>query len=59
MRCRCDSTNGYTCSFQVFAGKIDSAEQGLGSRVVKDLSKDTFGKDHVICFLAQCLHVIF
>ena len=62
---RCDSTNGYTCSFQVYAGKEDSAEQGLGSRAVKDLSRDILGKgyhlffDNNISFLAQHLHVIF
>ena len=47
---RCDSSNGYTYSFQVYAGKEDSAEQGLGSRVVKDLSKDILGKGYHLFF---------
>ena len=48
--CRCDGTNRYTCSFQVYAGKEGNAEQGLGSRIVKDLSKDILGKVYHLFF---------
>ena len=27
--CRCDSTNGFTCCFQVYAGKTDNTEKIL------------------------------
>lgn len=48
--CRCDSINGYTCCFQVYAGKEGSPEQALGSRVVKDVSKDILGKRYHLIF---------
>ena len=48
--CRNDSVNGYTCSFQVYAGKEGSVEKGLGSRVVKDVSKDILGKGYHLFF---------
>ena len=39
--CRYDSKNGYTSAFQIYTGKlVDATEKNLGSRVVKDLSKD-------------------
>ena len=41
-----DSSNGYFCNFQVYTGKVggDTAETGLGARVVKDLTRDLKGK---------------
>ena len=45
--CRCDSKNGYTCSFQVYTGKIgNTTEKNLGARVVKDLSAPIKGKGY-------------
>ena len=37
--CRADSHNGYMCEVQVYTGKSDSAESGLGKRVVLDLAR--------------------
>ena len=36
---RADSHNGYVSEFQVYVGKTGDSEKGLGSRVVKDLTK--------------------
>ena len=36
---RADSTNGYICNFSVYTGKEESAEKGLGEKVVKKLSR--------------------
>ena len=42
-----DSCNGYFWNFQVYTGKMgDTAEKGLGARVVKDLTSDLKGKYH-------------
>lgn len=35
--CRADSSTGYLYQFQVYTGKTDTAETGLGSNVVKSL----------------------
>lgn len=35
--CRADSCTGYLYQFQVYTGKTDTAETGLGSNVVKSL----------------------
>ena len=49
--CRCDSKNGYTSDFQVYAGKQgDSTEKNLGARVVKDLAEDIQGKNYFLFF---------
>ena len=49
--CRSDSKNGYTCSFQVYTGKVgDTTEKNLGARVVKDLSEPIRGKNHQLYF---------
>ena len=49
--CRCNSMNGYTSSFQVYAGKQgDSTETNLGARVVKDLAEDSQGKNYFLFF---------
>ena len=49
--CRCDSVNGYTCFFQVYAGKQEGgSEQALGSRVVKDLAQDILGNRYHLFF---------
>jgi hypothetical protein len=46
-----DSSNGYFCDFQVYTGKVgDTAETGLGARVVKDLTNDLKGKYHHVFF---------
>lgn len=43
--------SGYACQFQVYTGKVnDTAEKELGSRVVKDLTRDLVGKGHHIYF---------
>ncbi|GLV38185.1 hypothetical protein CBL_12831 [Carabus blaptoides fortunei] len=37
--------SGSACQFQVYTGKVnDTAEKELGSRVVKDLTRDLVGK---------------
>ncbi len=41
-----DSHNGYFCKLQVYTGKTDSVEKGLGARVVKELTADLHGKHH-------------
>ena len=49
--CRCDSKNGYTCSFQVYTGKVgQTTEKNLGARVVKDLSESLRGKNYHLYF---------
>jgi len=49
--CRCDSKNGYTCSFQVHTGKIgQTTEKNLGARVVNDLSEPLRGKNYHFYF---------
>ena len=45
-----DSKNGYFSRFEIYTGKIDHAERGLGARVVKDLSFDFQGKWHHLFF---------
>ena len=49
--CRCDSKNGYTSAFQIYTGKLaDATEKNLGSRVVKDLSKEIQNKNYFLFF---------
>ena len=48
--CRADSHNGYLCEFQVYTGRDDRAEGGLGKRVVLDLSQRLEGKHHHVYF---------
>ena len=44
--CRCDSENDYTSAFQICTGKLaDVTERNLGSRIVKDISKDIQNKN--------------
>ena len=45
---RADSTNGYISRFQVYTGKENSSETGLGNRVVKDLTSDIHHKNHQV-----------
>ena len=45
-----DSKNGYFSRFEIYTGKKDHAERGLGARVVKDLSFDFQGKWHHLLF---------
>ena len=42
--CRCDSHNGFTCSFQVYLGATDSVEKDLGIRATLDVTRDVFNK---------------
>ena len=44
MWCRCDSHNGFTCSFQVYLGATDSVEKDLGIRATLDVTRDVFNK---------------
>ena len=48
--CRADSHNGYMCEVQVYTGKSDSAESGLGKRVVLDLARRLEGKKYHLYF---------
>lgn len=48
--CRADAHNGYMSEVQVYEGKSDSAESGLGKRVVLDLAKRLEGKKYHIYF---------
>ncbi len=41
-----DSHNGYFSKLQVYIGKDDSAEKGLGARVVKEVTAHLQGKHH-------------
>ena len=45
---RADSKNGFVSEFQVYTGKKKGAETGLGTRVVKDLTRNIVGKNHHI-----------
>ena len=45
-----DSENGYASNLQVYIGKEESAEKGLGSRVVKDLTRHLKDKHHHVFF---------
>lgn len=48
---RADPNNGYVNEFQVYTGKEGNVvEKGLGERVVRDLTRDIWGKfHHVYC----------
>lgn len=48
--CRADSHNGYLCEFQVYTGRADGAQIGLGKRVVLDLSRRLHGLRHHLFF---------
>lgn len=49
--CRCDPTNGCTCSFQVYTGKIEgSVQNDLGSRVVFAVSQTILDKGYHLYF---------
>ena len=48
---RADPHNGYVHEFQIYMGKSDTTgarEEGLGTRVVKDLTRNISGKKHVV-----------
>ena len=45
-----DSENGYASNLQVYTGKEESAKKGLGSRVVKDLTRHLKDKHHHVFF---------
>ena len=48
--CRADSHNGYMCEVQVYTGKADEVEGGLGKRVVLDLATKLEGKKYHLYF---------
>ena len=48
--CRADAHNGYMSEIQVYTGRSDSAEGGLGKRVVLDLAKRLEGKKYHLYF---------
>lgn len=49
--CRCDPTNGFTCSFQVYTGKAEYATEGnLGSKVVFAVSESILDKGYHLYF---------
>ena len=48
--CRADSHNGYMCEMQVYTGRSESAESGLGKRIVLDLSERLVGKSYHLYF---------
>lgn len=44
---RADPHNGYVNDFQVYTGRVaNQTEEGLGERVVKDLTRDIWGQNH-------------
>lgn len=45
-----DSTNGYFNRFEVYTGKKETREKGLGERVVKTLTEDLKNKNHHVFF---------
>lgn len=38
--------SGYICEFQIYTGKSDNTEKQLGTRVVKDLTRELVGNNH-------------
>ena len=52
---RGDSHNGYMCELQVYTGKSESVEEGLGKRVVLDLVRQLEGKKYLPPLLQQLL----
>lgn len=43
--------SGYVCEFQVYTGKVENkTEKALGSRVVKDLTRELVGGNHHVYF---------
>ena len=48
--CRADAHNGYLCEYQVYTGRSEGVECGLGKRVVLDLSERLEGKKYHLYF---------
>ena len=48
--CRADAVNGYMCQVQIYTGRGDSPEGGLGKRVVLDLSQKLEHKNYHLYF---------
>ena len=48
--CQADAHNGYMCEVQVYTGKSDSSESGLGKRMVLDLAGRLEGKKYHLYF---------
>lgn len=42
--------SAYISDFQIYTGKVDTSEKHLGTRVVKDLTKDIAGENHKVYF---------
>lgn len=42
--------SGYICEFEIYVGKKERVEKGLGPRVVTDLTRDLVGKNHHVYF---------
>ena len=47
---RADSSNGFFSKFDIYTGKKKGVETGLGSRVVKELTRGLEGKNHRVFF---------
>ena len=45
-----DSTNGYFSRFQVYTGRQENCEVGLGAHMVKTLTRDLNHKNHHVYF---------
>ncbi|XP_058806429.1 piggyBac transposable element-derived protein 4-like [Phymastichus coffea] len=42
--------SGYVCQFQIYTGKADNTEKQLGTRVVKDLTRELVDGNHHVYF---------
>ena len=38
------------CEFQIYTGKTESTEKQLGARLVKDLTRELVGNNHLVYF---------
>lgn len=45
--CRADSTTGYLYQYEIYTGKTDTSETGLGEKVVKSLCESLLAKDYL------------
>ena len=48
--CRADAHNGYLCEYQVYTGRSERVDAGLGKRVVLDLSRRLQGQKYHLYF---------
>ena len=42
--------SGFVCEYQVYTGKTENAEKGLGFRIVKDPTRELIGGNHKVFF---------